>query len=960
MYNTGSNYGSGPSMGAMNQLQITSGSSGSMLQKLSFLSPGEQQKFEQLYKQSVPDPSQQLTGEAARDIFLRSKLDPEILAQIWSLADVNVSGTLTFAEFALAMYLINMKLTGQNVPTQLPNNLRQEIISAMQASSTGAPSTAYPGYSPSGPTIPGVTTPLGGPMSGMSTSSPQYNGQSQSKPSNPTRSQWAVTVEEKAKFDEIFKSLDNAHSGFLSGEKARQVFTESGLNKSDLAKIWGLADIHNQGKLNSDEFAVAMHLIYAKIGGKEIPKSLPMNLVPPSTKDLSDSVSSLKQMLKTNKSNSLLSSPIPGIPKMDFDLDSADLNAARKAVLQDEDIGYVSSNRRKVGSSPKPASPKISYSERLAKFDVIRKQIKEKKLELEKLSSKTMDSDATVPGNEAELAALKKKILDLQRSINEAPASNTLANGRSEYDPVGSGQERKQLEAEFNELTSELPNLTKKVQSLDEKIAELQLELFKITDAKLHKTAPSKTNLANLFPFKASGSGDSLSEADRLKQKAAEMLAQRMQALTKPNTSANDPSVAEAKKRLDAATDKINQEKRGNEQYIREIEASLRQSQNEIRDIIQRTTQSGGPTSATSLSREDYEREKRKWDSRFGLESETKQFLDELKKIESKPTSPAQSYSSSYSRPSFISSTGADTSSKASPTLSKPSPLASAKSKEEKDRIIKEEAERRLKERQAFFQAQLQKTKEQKQLSQAEKSSDYSAFGKSTTPEQKDGWKSSTASESTNVRKPSDSPQAPTSLSSSAVLSSPPSVSQSEEGLLGGYKTLWLNKPSSTKSEEPTPQSSVPSFISKSKNPFPLHRSPNLPLPRSQNHQTRAVARMRMTQNKKELSESVLKRPSAKREKDKRPTSASRRPSAKPQKQPERKPKIWSLAPSPNPTHRLSSAIPTTCFPDSLLAIAPQNPHTVPRTMNGTSSKSPPTPPPPPPSSTRSSGCLPR
>ena len=43
-----------------------------------------------------------------------------------------------------------------------------------------------------------------------------------------------------------------------------------------------LVDINGDGKLTRDGFAVALHLINGKLGGKEIPQSLPLSLVPPS------------------------------------------------------------------------------------------------------------------------------------------------------------------------------------------------------------------------------------------------------------------------------------------------------------------------------------------------------------------------------------------------------------------------------------------------------------------------------------------------------------------------------------------------------------------------------------------------------------------------------------------------------------------------------------------------------
>lgn len=43
-----------------------------------------------------------------------------------------------------------------------------------------------------------------------------------------------------------------------------------------------LADIRKEGKLNKDEFAVALYLINKKLGGVEVPTTLPNSLIPPS------------------------------------------------------------------------------------------------------------------------------------------------------------------------------------------------------------------------------------------------------------------------------------------------------------------------------------------------------------------------------------------------------------------------------------------------------------------------------------------------------------------------------------------------------------------------------------------------------------------------------------------------------------------------------------------------------
>ena len=57
---------------------------------------------------------------------------------------------------------------------------------------------------------------------------------------------------------------------------------KSNLPKAVLGKVWRLADTDNDGMLDSDEFALAMHLIKIKLEGHDLPDNLPNHLVPPS------------------------------------------------------------------------------------------------------------------------------------------------------------------------------------------------------------------------------------------------------------------------------------------------------------------------------------------------------------------------------------------------------------------------------------------------------------------------------------------------------------------------------------------------------------------------------------------------------------------------------------------------------------------------------------------------------
>lgn len=64
-----------------------------------------------------------LSGRVAKEHMLKSKLPNSVLGKIWKLADVDKDGQLDQDEFALANYLINLKLDGHELPAELPSHL---------------------------------------------------------------------------------------------------------------------------------------------------------------------------------------------------------------------------------------------------------------------------------------------------------------------------------------------------------------------------------------------------------------------------------------------------------------------------------------------------------------------------------------------------------------------------------------------------------------------------------------------------------------------------------------------------------------------------------------------------------------------------------------------------------------------------------------------------------------------
>ena len=55
--------------------------------------------------------------------MIKSNLPKSVLGKIWKLADTDYDGMLDHDEFALAMHLIKIKLSGHDLPEQLPRHL---------------------------------------------------------------------------------------------------------------------------------------------------------------------------------------------------------------------------------------------------------------------------------------------------------------------------------------------------------------------------------------------------------------------------------------------------------------------------------------------------------------------------------------------------------------------------------------------------------------------------------------------------------------------------------------------------------------------------------------------------------------------------------------------------------------------------------------------------------------------
>ncbi|KHJ46049.1 putative ribosomal protein S23 [Trichuris suis] len=82
----------------------------------------ERYKWDETFQQLGPIDGK-ITGATAKAHMVKSKLPNSVLSKIWKLSDVDKDGMLDSDEFALANYLINLKLDGHEMPVELPEHL---------------------------------------------------------------------------------------------------------------------------------------------------------------------------------------------------------------------------------------------------------------------------------------------------------------------------------------------------------------------------------------------------------------------------------------------------------------------------------------------------------------------------------------------------------------------------------------------------------------------------------------------------------------------------------------------------------------------------------------------------------------------------------------------------------------------------------------------------------------------
>ncbi|KAJ1721432.1 hypothetical protein LPJ53_004040 [Coemansia erecta] len=428
------------------------------------ISAKEKQQYQQLFEKSGPVDGA-ISGAAARALFTKSKLSNEQLGSVWSLGDPHGEGKLRLPGFLVAMYYIRRIMENRSyvLPKACPVGL----------------------WRSAGGDIP-LRATLGGNFSqssllgGGSTADLTFGG------AGAGTVQWDVTPEERVQYEQYFNNLDADKAGYLTGEVPVNFFLKSKLSEVVLSKVWDLADINRNGRMTKDEFAVAMHLINARLAGTPVPDTLPPTLVPPS----------MRRAAMTSSSMHNLSPPLrPSSARDRLQIDS--LKRATSYAVRTPNPAGIS--RTAMSRSPGPLSPVADDSEvhalqtQLGQMEDMSRGLQaqrtaaangialagSRRQELEvKISALQSSHDAESRINQElqeKLKAEEARVAALQAQVGEASRTLTVVSAQ-----------RAQLEQDVHRVQTQQLALQQKLRQAQDDAKQLAAEIAALDQQKKH------------------------------------------------------------------------------------------------------------------------------------------------------------------------------------------------------------------------------------------------------------------------------------------------------------------------------------------------------------------------------------------------------------------------------------------------------------------------------------------
>uniref|UniRef100_A0A4W3JMP6 Epidermal growth factor receptor pathway substrate 15 like 1 n=1 Tax=Callorhinchus milii TaxID=7868 RepID=A0A4W3JMP6_CALMI len=459
--------------------------------------PEEKAKFDGIFESLTPL-NGLLSGDKVKPVLMNSNLPLDVLGRVWDLSDIDKDGHLDKDEFAVAMHLVYRALEKEPVPQLLPSALVPPSKRKKQASTLAGSVSVLPASPPPKDSL--RSTPSHGSINSLNSTgsiSPKHAKQTLN---------WVVSASDKMRYDDIFLKIDLDMDGYVSGLEVKDIFMQSALPQNLLAHIWALADTRQMGKLNREQFALAMCLIQLKVGkGIDPPQVLTSDMIPPSERNTpaSDSSSSVGSGDFTGiKELDAISNEITELQREKYALEQ-DIREKEESIRQktnevqelQNDLDRETTNLQELESQKQSAQDRLDeMDQQKAKLEDMLNDIRQKCHEenqmISSLKMQIANQESDMKSQEEELNNAKTELNKLQQE--EVQLEQSIEAGKVQLETII--KSLKSTQDEINRARSKLSQLQESQQEVSKNIDQYNSAL----NGSLTDHGGSMTNLADM------------------------------------------------------------------------------------------------------------------------------------------------------------------------------------------------------------------------------------------------------------------------------------------------------------------------------------------------------------------------------------------------------------------------------------------------------------------------------
>lgn len=307
--------------------------------------------------------------------------------------------------------------------------------------------------------------------------------------------EWAIPQQTKLKYTQMFNSHDRQRTNFLTQNQARNILLESKLPQQVLANIWNLSDVDVDGKLTCEEFVLAMHLVDKAKRNEPLPTKLPPDLVPPSYRRSSGSLShasSLDDAPEHNDMSGISKSSFEDKRRENYEKGQAELDR-RRAALQEQERRAREERERKEREDNARKEKERLERKRQEELELQKQKFRDQELEREEQKRR-----------QQEVRELARKEIEKQRQreLEQARKSELLAQRTRIMDELHKLKSRKKaLFIEHEQVDKQLEEKKRSVGLVRDKVFKTKTDIDGMRtkrDESLAKQSQIKTQMKTL------------------------------------------------------------------------------------------------------------------------------------------------------------------------------------------------------------------------------------------------------------------------------------------------------------------------------------------------------------------------------------------------------------------------------------------------------------------------------